>query len=88
MSNNFKRLWFVVIEQALKDAEGYGMGDKSYGENIREEARVWFLSENQGIGSFFWVCLVLDLNPEFLRKLHHPLKALFPGQRQLFRISM
>jgi hypothetical protein len=68
MSNAHRKLWFAVLEQAIKDSEGYLMRSRDNNERIKQEARRWFLSENQGIGSLLWICLVLDLNPEFLRK--------------------
>jgi hypothetical protein len=66
MSDGNRKLWFAVLEQATKDAEGDVKGP--YNKYIKEGARVWFRRENQGIGSFLWVCLMLDLNPEVVRK--------------------
>ena len=70
MSNGYKKLWFAVLVQAIKDAEGYVSGPKDYSNLIiTEGARAWFLSKNQGIGSFLWICPMLDLNPAFVRSL-------------------
>jgi hypothetical protein len=68
MSNGYRKLWFAVLEQAIKDSEGYLVSSRDDNDRIKQEARRWFLSENQGIGTFLWICLMLDLNPEFLRK--------------------
>lgn len=67
MPDGSRKLWFAVLEQAAKDAEGDMRGP--YGKYITEGARAWFFSKNQGIGSFLWVCLMLDLNPEVVRSI-------------------
>ena len=69
MSNGYKKLWFAVLEQAINDAEGHVEGPKDYRKLITERARAWFFRKNQGIGSFLWLCLMLDLNPESVRRL-------------------
>ena len=53
-------LWAVVLEEAISDALGSRL-------DLRESAWAWFRSENQGIGSFLWICTMLDLNPNFVR---------------------
>jgi len=53
-------LWAAVLEEAISDALGSRL-------NLRESAWAWFRSENQGIGSFLWICTMLDLNPKFVR---------------------
>ena len=58
-----KRLWTAVLKRAVEDAYSGGMTDVT-----GEGARVWFQSNNQGVGSFLWICSMLDLNPEFVRK--------------------
>ena len=57
-----KRLWAAVLEKAIKDA----LGDNIY---LRESAWTWLRSENQGIGSFLWICTILGLKPQFVRML-------------------
>jgi len=52
-----KRLWHAVLQQAIKDARW------------DVTARTWFWSKDQGTGSFLWICTVLDLSPEFIRRL-------------------
>ncbi|TET63088.1 hypothetical protein E3J48_03070 [Candidatus Aerophobetes bacterium] len=57
MEKTCKRLWHAVLEQAIKDA------------HWDVAARAWFWSKNQGIGSFLWICSVLGLSPELIRRL-------------------
>jgi hypothetical protein len=45
MSDGSRKLWFAVLEQAAKDAEG-DMTDP-YGKYIMEGARAWFSSINK-----------------------------------------
>ena len=54
-----KNLWKAVLEQAFKDAQGK-VGTYECSRN----ARVWFQSDSKDIGSFLWICEVLDLEPE------------------------
>ncbi len=68
MSNGYKKLWFTVLEQAISDAEGHVEGPKDYRKLITERARAWFFRKNQGIGSFLWICLMLDLDPELVTR--------------------
>jgi hypothetical protein len=60
MEETCKRLWIAVLKQAIKDARG------NYHRN-REKALSWFNSENQGTGSFLWICNILSLNPNVTR---------------------
>ncbi len=57
-----KKLWTAVLDQAIKDA---------LGENLflRQGAREWFRSEDREVGSFLWVCSILDINPDFIQKV-------------------
>jgi len=57
-----KDLWLAVLEQAMKDARG----TRTY-HTIVKEAREWFKSEDEGPGSFLWVCRILCLDPEAIR---------------------
>jgi uncharacterized lipoprotein YmbA len=52
-----RKLWAAVLDQAIKDA----LSGNLY---LKKEARDWFCSKNQDIGSFLWVCSTLDINPE------------------------
>jgi len=52
-----KRLWHAVLKQANKDARW------------DVTARAWFRSKDQGAGSFLWICTLLDLSPESIRRI-------------------
>lgn len=52
-------LWKAVLEQAFKDAQGR-VGTYEH----KKDARRWFRSNRKEIGSFLWVCEVLDLDPK------------------------
>jgi len=54
-------LWTAVIIRAVHDLIDE---DETYGQ----EARAWFESTEQHIGSFFWVCYLLGLEPTALRR--------------------
>lgn len=76
----YKRLWFSVFKTAIEDFRGI------HGPVLREDARSWLISDYEGIGSFIWICSVLDLEPFFIRSICHqdgdgPLPFLFgrPG---------
>jgi hypothetical protein len=68
MDHTYKRLWTAVLNQAIKDAqEIYSL----YAEN----ARAWFCSKNQGTGSFIWICMILDLDPDAFRSVYQEREA-------------
>lgn len=52
-----KRLWCAVLQQAIKDSRW------------DVTARSWFFSKDRGASSFLWICTVLNLKPEDIRKL-------------------
>ena len=53
----YQRLWHAVLKQAIKDARW------------DVTARTWFCSNNQETGSFLWICSLLGISPESLRRL-------------------
>jgi hypothetical protein len=53
---NCKSLWASVLEQAVKDAR-----------NDAEGAWAWLHSEDQGIGSFLWICDIFEISPDLIR---------------------
>jgi hypothetical protein len=55
-------LWTEVIALSLRDL--------THPKNpyAAREAREWFSSDTQEIGSFCWVCQLIDLEPNFIRK--------------------
>ena len=52
-----KKLWQAVLKQAIKDARW------------DVTARLWFCSKDQGTGSFLWICSLLGISPESIRRL-------------------
>jgi hypothetical protein len=62
-TRSYRRLWAAVLEQAVKDARG----GRTY-HIITEEAQAWFHSKKEGVGSFIWVCRILDLDPSYVRE--------------------
>ena len=69
MYQTCKRLWSAVLNQAIKDAQ----------ENhsiYAEDARAWFCSKNQAIGSFIWICMILDLDPDTFRSVYQEREAI------------
>lgn len=69
-----RRLWAKVLMRAFEDEVGITMGSQSRTsprkrKQIMNEAREWIMSENDGAGSFRWVCRVLDCDYEGIRKI-------------------
>jgi hypothetical protein len=64
-----RRLWAAVLEQAIKDARDETTKRRRFERADGQTAQHWFLSENGGIGSFLWICEMLDLEPRFVRTL-------------------
>ena len=65
-----KRLWYAVLQQAIKDSR--------WDANAKE----WFFSKDQEPGSFLWICIILDLSPEFIQTLlptRYNNEAIFTG---------
>lgn len=56
-----RELWLNVLTAALEDA-------RSKNERIRRQARAWFEDTRQDIGSFRWICVVLDLRVSLVRE--------------------
>ena len=65
-----KKLWAAVLMQAFVDLEGMLFGQRSTRASMeREQAERWVKSNDKSyIGSFLYVCEVLDLEPEVVRK--------------------
>ena len=68
MDQTCKKLWSAVLKQAIKDAqEIYSI--------YAGDARAWFCSKNQGTGSFIWICMMLDLDPDEFRSVYQEREA-------------
>jgi hypothetical protein len=63
MDQTLKKLWSAVLNQAIKDAQ-------EIHSVYAEDARSWFSSKSQGTGSFIWICLILDLDPDAFRSVY------------------
>jgi hypothetical protein len=71
-----KDLWYNVLRKGVEDAAG----DAVDGELYRAEARAWVLDQtNEQVGSFLWICTILDIDPTYLRK---KLLKLFKAKRK------
>ncbi|MFC1869383.1 hypothetical protein ACFL0H_14790, partial [Thermodesulfobacteriota bacterium] len=57
-----RNLWVAVLKQAIKEAR------KDAGCSILR-TQAWFYSDSREIGSYLWICSILDLNPESIRQL-------------------
>ncbi len=54
-----KKLWRAVLRQALRDAGG---------AMFRETALGWIRAESHQVGSFLWVCMLLEIEPGRIRR--------------------
>jgi hypothetical protein len=60
VAESCRRLWVAVLEQAIDDLErGYVYAGR---------AQAWFESDNEGVGSFLWICRMLNIDPDYARK--------------------
>jgi len=60
MEQKYKNLWSAVLKQAIKDANQ----NTKYPFN---NPRLWFQSKNHTVGSFLWICNILNIDPESIR---------------------
>lgn len=69
-------MWAAVMHRALEDATGNVLainsnhgpeGVKVVRRRVQHEAARWFASDARGVGSFLWICSLLDLEPEVVR---------------------
>jgi len=69
------KLWAAVLETALDDV--YGLSAlRSHTTAARERetkgrlpALAWFADEQNSVGTFHWICDVLDLDPNAVRRI-------------------
>jgi len=63
-----KILWRAVLNQAVIDfaSPGYVYGLDT--ASMQRSAGEWFLSNSHNLGSFLFVCEILNINPEWFRK--------------------
>jgi hypothetical protein len=60
LSDPERKLWAYVLLQAHADLKGR--------EPAARSARLWFVSRDDSIGSFTWVCHHLSLDPDAVRQ--------------------
>jgi hypothetical protein len=60
-----KRLWWAVLTLGLEDY--YRPSTRASAVKKATEARQWVASRSQHIGSFSWVCTMLDLSVDAMR---------------------
>ncbi len=60
MDQNYRSLWAAVLKQAIKDAN-------QYVNNPLTSPGLWFSSNSHAIGSFLWICSVLNIDPGSVR---------------------
>ena len=63
----YRKLWRAVLMGALKDLQGYPQSALD-GQWRRREARPWFKSPDNGIGSLNWVCEITNLDADTVRR--------------------
>ena len=65
-----KKLWAAVLTDAIECLSGHVSAEGSRASRLAEidKAKEWFLSEREDIGSFLWVCKMLDLASDLIRK--------------------
>lgn len=59
----YQNLWSAVLKQAIKDVSKYN------GEFFVERTLSWFEDESEEVGSFRWICSILNLNPESIKRI-------------------
>ena len=57
----YLNLWSAVLDQAIEDVL------KFRGSFLAERTLSWFEDECKEVGSFHWICRILDLNPESVK---------------------
>lgn len=60
MDQGYRNLWAAVLKQAVKDA-------KRNFNNSTSSPGLWFHSKSHAVGSFLWICSVLNIDPESVK---------------------
>lgn len=63
-------LWTALLDISAPAARTYEVADSTNYKSLsnKETAQDWVFSEEFEIGSFLWVCQLLEMNPETMRK--------------------
>ena len=68
-----RNLWIAVMHRAYDDLllnpDNYGLNKKREIEFLKEKTVSWVKEQRTSIGSFSWICGVLDLPIEEMRNL-------------------
>lgn len=64
------KLWYAVLNRAIVDLKVSKCGADNRIETTRQEAVRWFKSDENEVGSFLWICDILDLCPNLTRKTY------------------
>jgi hypothetical protein len=60
MDQKLRNLWAAVLKQAIKDAQ------QNFNKSLASPG-LWFSSNSHAVGSFLWICGVLNIDPELVR---------------------
>lgn len=64
-------LWAAVMQVAIEDSRGLGPMPSGHRDgsraDLRDRAVAWLSSPEQKVGSFLWICSLLDLDPGAVR---------------------
>lgn len=61
-----KDLWLAVLEDAIGCY--LKIGETKRAKRFRRETEDWFISDDNFIGTFLWICDVIGLNADYIRK--------------------
>jgi hypothetical protein len=94
--NKWKKIWSMAFINALQDWYGracvnHGNGDRNRRSRLEHKtlAREWFASDEIHVGSFRYVCEVLDMDHEAIRKeLSEIDKYMVEGESRRVRINI
>lgn len=64
-------LWRNVLWIAIRDRQG------QFGKNLQRDAQAWLNSDRKEVGSFRWVCDILNLDPQAVRRIPSNMCRLF-----------
>ncbi len=67
-----RNLWASVLEKAIEDlnvTETKHEMNNNYEQFWQRKAAAWFRSSVKDIGSFLWICMILDLDSDVVRSL-------------------
>ena len=64
----YKTLWAAVLWQAVSDVVRLATAKRPHAQEIAQQTRAWIDDPaNDNVGSFIWVCSVLDFDPKRVR---------------------